>query len=367
MQALRGGLFIVNDDAALAVDAGADGVHVGADDGDIAAARDIVGPDRIVGVSCYDDLALAQAAVAAGADYVAFGSFFPSTVKPLARRAEISLLGRARALGVPVVAIGGITAINARELIRAGAERSGGDHRCVRRDPTSKPPRARSPHAFPVHTTVLHAMSRNDELFARAQRTIPAGVNSPVRAFRSVGGTPRFFERGQGAYLWDADGKRYIDYVGSWGPAILGHAHPAVVKAVVDIAPKGLSFGAPTEIEVEMAETLCRLLPSIEMVRLVSSGTEATMSALRLARGFTGRSKIVKFEGCYHGHGDSLLVKAGSGALTFGQPSSAGVPPAIANETIVLPYNDLGGGRGRVRAGRRATSRASSSSRSSAT
>src|SRR6266536_3525337 len=184
-------------------------------------------------------------------------------------------------------------------------------------------------------------MSRNDELFARAQRTIPAGVNSPVRAFRSVGGTPRFFERGEGAYVWDADGKRYIDYVGSWGPAIVGHAHPAVVKAVVDIAPKGLSFGAPTEIEVEMAEKLCRLLPSLEMVRLVSSGTEATMSALRLARGYTGRSKIVKFEGCYHGHGDSLLVKAGSGALTFGQPSSAGVPEAIANETIVLPYNDL--------------------------
>jgi glutamate-1-semialdehyde 2,1-aminomutase len=183
--------------------------------------------------------------------------------------------------------------------------------------------------------------SKNDDLFARAQRTIPAGVNSPVRAFRSVGGTPRFLVRGQGAYVWDADGKRYIDYVGSWGPAILGHAHPAVVKAVTEVAPKGLSFGAPTEIEIEMAETICRLLPSVEMVRLVSSGTEATMSALRLARGFTGRSKIVKFEGCYHGHGDSLLVKAGSGALTFGQPSSAGVPPAIANETIVLPYNDL--------------------------
>jgi len=184
-------------------------------------------------------------------------------------------------------------------------------------------------------------MSRNDDLFARAQRTIPAGVNSPVRAFRSVGGTPRFFTRGRGAYLWDADGKRYIDYVGSWGPAILGHAHPAVVKAVQETAADGLSFGAPTEIEIVLAETLCRRMPSMELVRLVSSGTEATMSALRLARGFTGRSKIVKFEGCYHGHGDSLLVKAGSGALTFGQPSSAGVPPAIANETIVLPYNDL--------------------------
>ena len=184
--------------------------------------------------------------------------------------------------------------------------------------------------------------SRNEQLFARAQRTIPAGVNSPVRAFRSVGGTPRFFERGEGAYLWDADGTRYIDYVGSWGPAILGHAYPAAVRAVQEAAARGLSFGAPTEIEVEMAELLCRLVPSMDMVRLVSSGTEATMSALRLARGHTGRSKIVKFEGCYHGHGDSLLVKAGSGALTFGQPSSAGVPPAIANETIVLPYNDIG-------------------------
>jgi glutamate-1-semialdehyde 2,1-aminomutase len=183
--------------------------------------------------------------------------------------------------------------------------------------------------------------SRNEALFARAQRTIPAGVNSPVRAFRSVGGTPRFFVRGEGAYLWDADGVRYIDYVGSWGPAIAGHAHPDAVAAVREAALAGLSFGAPTEPEVEMAELLCRLLPSIELVRLVSSGTEATMSALRLARGYTGRAKIVKFEGCYHGHGDSLLVKAGSGALTFGQPSSAGVPPAIAGETIVLPYNDL--------------------------
>ena len=193
-------------------------------------------------------------------------------------------------------------------------------------------------------------MSRNDELFERAQRTIPAGVNSPVRAFRSVGGTPRFFTRGQGAYLWDADGKRYIDYVGSWGPGILGHAHPAVVKAVQETAANGLSFGAPTELEIQLAEMLVRRLPSIELVRLVSSGTEATMSALRLARGYTGRSKIVKFEGCYHGHGDSLLVKAGSGALTFGQPSSAGVPSAIANETIVMPYNDLAAVEGAFRA-----------------
>ncbi|TMH03248.1 MAG: glutamate-1-semialdehyde-2,1-aminomutase [Betaproteobacteria bacterium] len=184
-------------------------------------------------------------------------------------------------------------------------------------------------------------MTRNAELFARAQKTIPAGVNSPVRAFRSVGGTPRFVVRGEGAYVWDADGKRYIDYVGSWGPAILGHAHPRTVHAVQETAARGLSFGAPTELEIEMAETLCRLVPSMDLVRLVSSGTEATMTALRLARGFTGRAKIVKFEGCYHGHGDSLLVKAGSGALTFGAPSSAGVPSAIAGETLVLAYNDL--------------------------
>src|SRR6476646_5158297 len=184
-------------------------------------------------------------------------------------------------------------------------------------------------------------MSRNEELFARAQRSIPAGVNSPVRAFRSVGGTPRFITRGEGPYLWDADGRRYIDYVGSWGPLIVGHAHPAVVEAVQSTAAHGLSFGAPTELEITLAETLIRRLPSLELVRLVSSGTEATMSALRLARGFTGRPKIIKFEGCSHGHGDSLLVKAGSGALTFGQPSSAGVPPAIAGETIVLPFNDL--------------------------
>jgi glutamate-1-semialdehyde 2,1-aminomutase len=184
-------------------------------------------------------------------------------------------------------------------------------------------------------------VSRNEELFARAQRSIPAGVNSPVRAFRSVGGTPRFFTRGEGPYLWDADGRRYIDYVGSWGPAIVGHAHPAVVEAVQSTAANGLSFGAPTELEITLAEMLLARLPSIELVRLVSSGTEATMSALRLARGYTARAKIIKFEGCYHGHADSLLVKAGSGALTFGQPSSAGVPPAIAGETIVLPFNEL--------------------------
>ena len=182
--------------------------------------------------------------------------------------------------------------------------------------------------------------SRNEELFARAQRTIPGGVNSPVRAFRSVGGTPRFLKKALGARVWDADGKEYLDYVGSWGPAILGHADPVVVEAVRSAALDGLSFGAPTERESEMAERLCALLPSMEMVRLVSSGTEATMSAIRLARGFTGRDAIVKFEGCYHGHADSLLVKAGSGLLTFGNPSSAGVPEDFAKHTLVLDYND---------------------------
>ena len=182
--------------------------------------------------------------------------------------------------------------------------------------------------------------SRNDALFAAAQAVTPGGVNSPVRAFRSVGGTPRFFARGSGARFWDADNKAYIDYVGSWGPLILGHAHPAVVQAVQAAAAKGLSFGAPTEAEVELATLLCKRVPGLEQVRLVSSGTEATMSAIRLARGFTGRSKIVKFEGCYHGHADSLLVKAGSGALTFGNPSSAGVPPEIAAHTLVLDYNN---------------------------
>ena len=182
--------------------------------------------------------------------------------------------------------------------------------------------------------------SRNEALFARAQRTIPGGVNSPVRAFRSVGGTPRFLQRAQGARVWDADGKEYLDYVGSWGPAILGHADPVVVEAVRAAALDGLSFGAPTEREIEMAERLCELLPSLEMVRLVSSGTEATMSAIRLARGFTGRDAIDKFEGCYHGHADSLLVKAGSGLLTFGNPSSAGVPEDFAKHTVVLDYND---------------------------
>ncbi|WP_370685816.1 glutamate-1-semialdehyde 2,1-aminomutase [Sulfuriferula thiophila] len=182
-------------------------------------------------------------------------------------------------------------------------------------------------------------MTKNQILFERAQRHIPGGVNSPVRAFRSVGGTPCFFERAKGARIWDADGHEFIDYVGSWGPMIVGHSHPEVLQAVCDAAANGLSFGAPTAREVEIADLLTELIPSMDMVRLTSSGTEATMSAIRLARGYTGRSKIIKFEGCYHGHSDSLLVKAGSGALTFGQPSSAGVPPELAAHTLVLDYN----------------------------
>ena len=185
--------------------------------------------------------------------------------------------------------------------------------------------------------------SRNQQLFEKSQKLIPGGVNSPVRAFRSVGGTPVFFKRGLGAHLWDEDDKQYIDYIGSWGPMILGHAHPEVISTVQEVAKNSLSFGAPTARELDMAELVTKLVPSMEQVRLVSSGTEATMSAIRLARGFTNRSKIVKFEGCYHGHADALLVKAGSGLLTFGTPSSAGVPPEVAAHTLTLHYNDVAG------------------------
>ncbi len=183
-------------------------------------------------------------------------------------------------------------------------------------------------------------MTEANLLFTQAQQFIPGGVNSPVRAFKGVGGTPLFVDSAAGSYIYDSQGKKYIDYVGSWGPMILGHAHPEVIEVVKKTAEKGLSFGAPTEIETQMAAKICELMPSIEQVRMVSSGTEATMSAIRLARGYTGRDKIVKFEGCYHGHSDSLLVKAGSGALTLGVPSSPGVPAALASETITLTYND---------------------------
>jgi glutamate-1-semialdehyde 2,1-aminomutase len=186
-------------------------------------------------------------------------------------------------------------------------------------------------------------MSNNHALFARAQQLMPGGVNSPVRAFRSVGGEPFFATRAQGAYLWDVEGTRYIDYIGSWGPMIAGHAHPSVLEAVARTAQNGLSFGVPNPLEVTMAETLSRLVPSLEMTRMVNSGTEATMSAIRLARGHTGRSRIVKFEGCYHGHGDAFLVKAGSGMLTFGVPTSPGVPSGLADLTLTLSYNDFEG------------------------
>lgn len=183
--------------------------------------------------------------------------------------------------------------------------------------------------------------SQNQILFEKSQHLIPGGVNSPVRAFRSVGGTPIFFKKGLGSKLWDVDGKEYIDYINSWGPMILGHAHPEVIEAVQAVAENSLSFGAPTGLELEMAETINKLMPSMEQIRLVSSGTEATMSAIRVARGFTGRDKLVKFEGCYHGHADSLLVKAGSGLLTFGEPDSAGVPAGVAANTLTLAYNNV--------------------------
>lgn len=184
-------------------------------------------------------------------------------------------------------------------------------------------------------------MTHSEQLFQQAQHVIPGGVNSPVRAFKGVGGSPLFIEKADGAYIYDSDGKQYIDYVGSWGPMILGHNHPTIRNAVIETAQKGLSFGAPTALEIELAELVCKLVPSMEMVRMVSSGTEATMSAIRLARGYTQRDKIIKFEGCYHGHADALLVKAGSGALTLGQPSSPGVPADFTKHTQVCQYNDL--------------------------
>jgi glutamate-1-semialdehyde 2,1-aminomutase len=198
-----------------------------------------------------------------------------------------------------------------------------------------------NPKCFLSYRPMTHAIDANLALFERARQVIPGGVNSPVRAFKAVGGTPRFVARAQGAYFWDANGQQFIDYIGSWGPMILGHGHPAVVQAVQNAVLEGFSYGAPTEREVELAEEILKLVPSMDMVRLVSSGTEAAMSAIRLARGATGRSKLIKFEGCYHGHADALLVKAGSGLATFGNPTSAGVPPEVVQHTIVLEYNNL--------------------------
>ncbi len=188
---------------------------------------------------------------------------------------------------------------------------------------------------------MTHSSDHNATLFERASKVIPGGVNSPVRAFRAVGGTPRFISRAKGSYIWDANGQRYIDYIGSWGPMILGHGHPAVVEAVQKAVLEGFSYGAPTEREIELAEAILKLMPSMDMVRLVSSGTEAGMSTIRLARGATGRSKVIKFEGCYHGHADALLVKAGSGLATFGNPTSAGVPPEVVQHTLVLEFNNI--------------------------
>ncbi len=340
-----GAVFIVNDDAQLALRVDADGVHLGGEDGSIANARALLGDKKIIGVSCYNRLDLAREAAREGADYVAFGAFYASTVKPGAPVATPELLIKARReIALPVVAIGGITVDNGAALLEAGA-----DALAVISALFDAPEVRAAAQQFSslnltrnIHMTAA-TISQNQLLFDASQVRIPGGVNSPVRAFRSVGGTPLFFQKGQGAYVWDADGKRYTDYVGSWGPMIAGHCHPEVVKSVQDAAANGLGFGAPTATELELAELLCKLLPSLEMVRLVSSGTEATMTAIRLARGFTGRSRIIKFEGCYHGHSDGLLVKAGSGALTFGQPSSSGVPAEIAQLTTVLDYNDAAG------------------------
>jgi glutamate-1-semialdehyde 2,1-aminomutase len=360
----RAGL-IINDDMLLAQALGV-GVHLGRADGDIAAARALLGPHAVIGASCYQDFALAARAVGKGASYVAFGALYASPTKPDAARAPLALLTRAReCLPVPVCAIGGITIDNVAPVIAAGADmvavisdlfslapeairaRVAAYQQCFADvSACSHAPRTRafsfsddSPERE-IFQPESFAMNQNQILFERAQRLIPGGVNSPVRAFRSVGGTPPFIARGSGARIQDADGKRYLDYVGSWGPLILGHAHPAVIAAVQEAAARGLSFGAPTQAEVELAERLVALVPSLEMVRLVSSGTEATMSAIRLARGYTGRDLLLKFEGCYHGHSDSLLVKAGSGLLTFGNPSSAGIPADVARHTLVLPYND---------------------------
>ena len=366
-----GAVFIVNDDLALALKVGADGLHLGKDDGDIVAARKALGPGRLLGASCYNRLTLAREALRQGADHVAFGAMFVSPTKPAANRAPLDLLFEARRqLDAPVVAIGGITMENAPKVFAAGAnaiavvsdlfdapqiEERAREFASiyglwVRPSPNAATPR-RSSHDPRVANVSSYEPStdlsfqpmknsRNQELFDRALKSIPGGVNSPVRAFRAVGGTPRFFVAGAGARVWDADNREYIDYVCSWGPLVMGHAFGPAVEAVALSAIDGLSFGAPTEIEVEMAELLRQCVPSMDMVRLVSSGTEATMSALRLARGFTGRDLIVKFEGCYHGHADSLLVKAGSGALTLGQPSSGGVPAETAKHTLVLDYND---------------------------
>jgi glutamate-1-semialdehyde 2,1-aminomutase len=379
--------FLINDDVELCAQVGADGVHLGRTDMEIQAARRRLGPQAILGASCYNDWERALQAQAAGANYLAFGAVYPSSTKPDAVRVSMDLLRRAhRELERPLCAIGGIHAANAQPLLDAGVDLlavlQGITHapdpeaaaRALQRLYTfpQRPPAAATaataapvqkpawvsepapePAPEPAQTSILSPatsirsvrMLQSERLFAAAQRHLPGGVNSPVRAFRAVGGTPVFIQGASGAYLFDADGQRYIDYIGSWGPMIAGHAHPEVIEAVQAACVHGLSFGCPTELEIRMAEQVCAMVPSMEMVRMTSSGTEATMSAIRLARGFTGRDRIVKFEGNYHGHGDSLLVKAGSGALTLGQPSSPGVPAVLAELTTTLTYNDATGVR----------------------
>jgi thiamine-phosphate diphosphorylase len=359
-----GARLIINDDVWLAVEIGADGAHLGRGDapgGSLLAAREALGPKRILGVSCYNDLAMAEEAAKAGADYIAFGSMFPSRTKPDSGARAAGTAGRSqRRFGLPVAAIGGITLDNAPQLIDAGADMlavvsdlfdamdikaraeayqnlfaaeqvkrrgfAGGRRRpFLNRLLTSRP----------CHATKT--------CFPAPRKPFPGGVNSPVRAFRSVGGAPRFFARGEGSRVWDADGKAYLDYVGSWGPLILGHADPDTVVPCSRRRPRAFPSARRPRLRSNWPSCWWQRVPSMDMVRLVSSGTEATMSAIRLARGFTGRDVIVKFEGCYHGHGDSLLVKAGSGLLTFGNPSSAGVPADLAQHTLVLDYNDAQG------------------------
>jgi glutamate-1-semialdehyde 2,1-aminomutase len=333
--------LIVNDDVELARAIQADGVHLGAADADLAAARALLGSDALIGVSCYASIERAQAAAAQGADYLAFGAFFTSPSKPDAQIADVSVLHEALRLGLPLVAIGGIQPEHVRALRDAGADLIAAISGLWKsHDPTNAAKAYVA--AFNDHSTTHAQITVNShDLFQRALKLMPGGVNSPVRAFKSVGGEPFFAQRAQGAYLWDVEGNRYIDYIGSWGPMIAGHAHPQVLDAVARTMRDGLSFGVPNALEVTMAETITRLVPSVEMLRMVNSGTEATLSAIRLARGATGRTRIVKFEGCYHGHGDSFLVKAGSGALTLGVPDSPGVPRALADLTLTLPYNDF--------------------------
>jgi hypothetical protein len=285
-------------------------------------------PDAFVGASCYDDPERARAAAGRAPTTSASGRYSRRPRSPGAVHASLELLARAgEASGLPVAAIGGITAQNAAPRRRGRRRHARGHLGRVRRRGRA---RTRAQHREPLQDLPRERPmnDRSRSLFERSQRLIPGGVNSPVRAFRAVGGTPVFFRSGRGARLVDEDGREYVDYVGSWGPLILGHADSAVLAAVGEPPRAGLSFGAPTALELEMAELITTSLPSIEQVRLVSSGTEAVMSALRLARGFTGRSIVVKFEGCYHGHSDFLLVKAGSGALTFGNPTSAACPPS---------------------------------------